>query len=127
MSEPTKIRMVMACNDPATGNPSGVADMLEFGDALRLYGEGITCRLLNGWQLQIGEMRVQYTGYRSWLGNWCFDGCFVTLADAVRILAYVQQAGWRLEEGPTVLWTKYERKQRINAADLLNMVTGGTA
>lgn len=114
-----RVQLVMACNDPDTGMNNREADMLEFGSALRLYGKAVTCYRRQPGMLQIGKLHVAYSGYQEWVGNWCFDSCAMPLADAAQVLAYVQDRGWAIQEGPDVLCEKYAARERINAADLM--------
>lgn len=83
-----------ACNDPDNGNFTGKCDKVELpksGMALecRLFGGGVKIDFSNS-TLSFGRLKLPHHGSKSWVGNWCWDGCWLTLPDTLKLVTYIK-------------------------------------
>lgn len=102
----------MCCNDGRDGSPLGKSDTLEFdfGDGFEATFEGLTVvtRDDGDSHIKLGRLRIPYSAYKTWHGNWCWDAVRVSRFDAVRAVNYLLARGWRCTEGPQEI---YEAKE----------------
>lgn len=102
------LRIAMCCNNPDNGVFQGKTDFIEIED-VRLYGPEVTCReedrtlksarpVEGNTTLRIGRVCVPCLAYKTWWGNWCWDCASVRAVNALKVLNYLIERGWRCEE-----------------------------
>lgn len=118
------------CND-VRGNDAGRIEYVDLEDhrgfLARMQGPALTFRhapngtLADGGRVKVGRrfFSIHPASYKSWCGNWCWDGARFDLAEAQRLLAYLIQRGWQAEdwdtEGPWVRLIEQSRERRRSA------------
>lgn len=115
-----KFLLTFACNNPNNGMDTGKVDAISFGsaDTLELYGKTLRLRQVDDHHIRIGHITLPHKGYRTWVGNWCWDGAWVETEDAARLLRYLRLHGWECESGEVGLVEKFEAGQEISAEDI---------
>ena len=135
MSHHTNIRLMLACNDPATGRHRDTVDEVVFQDAeeelllsLELSrGKPPTCYPTNDAStittcqpalLRLGRRVYPIERYKSWVGNWCWDCAYMTPDVAAQIANYLRRMGkFDVRQGVTLLWNKWNGRQPFRAGD----------
>jgi hypothetical protein len=93
-----------ACNDPDNGNFLGECTAVHLPQgAMELtngyIGRGNKIDFSNG-TLSFSRLKLPHRGHKSWVGNWCWDGCWLTLADTLKLLTYIKSLnGWSCDGG----------------------------
>ena len=111
-----------ACNDPKSGRFTGRFDAFELevdGDRICLisFGDGISIKHSDH-QLRVGHLRITYTHFTEWLGNWCWDGFHISNENAARILNYLRKHGFDAEDASGRFCDLWDAKKEIAASDL---------
>lgn len=106
--------------------PKGKVESIQFGigrgdfnfgtdylDKHDLYvnGPAITFRWIDANHFRLGRKTYRCLGMREWVGNQCWDGCFVTTQSIREISTTLKQRGWEPESGSTTLWDWWEKLQ----------------
>lgn len=136
MNKPARVLVMLCMNDDRNGNNlercSGIHvqhdDDLFTGtielesDMLAPPSRMTVCRYIprptGGNLLQFGRRRFRCTGWREWIGNWCWNGTWMERAEARRFIAYaVSHARFTITGGPETcdllpLETEMERATR---------------
>lgn len=93
----TYVYTMLCCNDPSNGLPLNKVCSIEINDCLELE-----CRY-SDWSpslsgdkdfIRIGGYKLICAGYRTWVGNWCWDGCYVRLSDLFRFFNSYRVRKW---------------------------------
>lgn len=133
---PTRWALHFRCNHHRTGMPTGGVDTIQFGagrgnfvygtdylDDYELSLSGPRVRFawaksktaFRLWTSQAGPVMGRCTGYQPYVGNWCWDACFVT-ADTLRRLApWLKRQGWLPESGTEILWRWWKKIETTGA------------
>lgn len=124
----TRIDLMICVNDPDNGCDTERVDGIDVesegtDQLLELRGQPLVCRTFQDpggkvVQLQIGRLKMPVYGYGSWVGNWCWDCARVDLADAVRVINYVQRRGWDCEAGWTSLYEAFAEGKEFSVEQL---------
>lgn len=102
------IRVSFCCNDQR-GNFTGKVDAVDFHDRrgfeARLQGPTIrfdheTDGAVPG-RVKVGRRKFEVTEYRYGVGNWCWDGVAMSQAESQRLLTYLLERGFQVEEWTT--------------------------
>lgn len=102
---PDRVYVMFACNAPESGAFTGRVDQIEIGDAdLKLV-----CASARGWRMRedgdtvrVARERFATRGdWGHWVGNWCWDGVTMPIAEARRLAEHLLAGGWDLEEAVT--------------------------
>lgn len=114
-----------ACNDWRNGDSLGVFSHSEltrepYGCVLELEHLDTTIghdpKTLT---LRVGRITVPYTYWKSWLGNWCWDGFSVREEDAAKIVNYLRsKRSAHCIGGDAVVFDKINGKMMILPEDL---------
>lgn len=96
----------LCCNDEITGCFRGCFDGIEIsnsagneitGDCLMFEGDGpsLTWTPIS---VVVGRTSYPMRNRRSGRGNWCWDGCSMTVGDVKSLLHQLKRAGWWFED-----------------------------
>lgn len=125
-----KIFAHFACND-TNGNMQGYIEAFEidsidgqviliekFGSTTKYDRQtrkiaGCVCRCV-----QIGRLIVPIQQYELWIGNTAWDGAYISLADAAKIINYLRNHGFTVDTAETRLFSAYNAGEKITAAML---------
>lgn len=104
-----RILVDFACNNPDNGDFLGKCERIELPHcAMEL--EGSEHQIIFGERaIKFGRKMFNCRGYKRWVGNWCWDGTWMEPADAVKLLAYLKELGWRCTAGWCDLIDPWER------------------
>jgi hypothetical protein len=101
---------MLCVNDPERGEPTGRVVKIDVRAREGLieveapgYPEhGPVCRLdlTYGLDVRVGRCRYPCVGYRSQVGNWCWDEAQMRHSQARRLLARLLRDGWTVVAGP---------------------------
>lgn len=96
-----------ACNDELTGKQRDTVDAVELGccgtsiddshDRLMLRGTPLQFRWVPSGFL-LSANRFDCRGIQTHVGNWCWDGAFVSDTHALRLQQLLKSRGWQCEE-----------------------------
>lgn len=117
--------MMFCCNDPDNGGMTNRVEAVEFGIGrgnfefgtdflddhdLQICGPSLTFRWLDsGKRFRLGRRTFSCEGYRPYVGNWCWDACFVG-TNTVRLAAELLKGRkWSPESGSEILWNWWEK------------------
>lgn len=107
------ITVSFACNDPDNGLPLGRACSIQIGDSEfehpdgGLLGDGCILRCGDR-SFKISRRTFPCNGWISWYGNWCWDATRMSEKDAVELVSYVRQLGWKMTGGLVDLGDLYD-------------------
>ena len=126
--------LAFCCNDYRNGMFAGKVDAIKFGAGrgdfnfgtdyledyeLDLTGPEVHFRWLGNVStysidsFRIGRRKFPCRGQTDWVGNWCWDACFVT-RDVIRELCpWLKSRGFSPESGASVLWRWWESLEVI--------------
>lgn len=117
------VGIMLAVNDPRNGQPTGRVHGLEIPpETISL--EAPHPAPLGGISRRRNLLRIAGTTYRylarvPWYGNWCWDLVEVSDEDAVDILDRLRKSErWTITAGEHAVFDKWERGEKISAADL---------
>lgn len=87
------LRIDIACNDPDTGVFAHEAHAISIGDIeLDSYGAPRRFVLMEGGdQFRLSGKPWRYYAYKYGIGNWCWDGFWMTQADAADFVNWLRQ------------------------------------
>ena len=101
---PKLLLIDFACNDPDNGNFTGRCDKVELPESsfsvecTMLYG-GVKISF-DGETLSFGRLKIPHHGHKTWVGNWCWDGCWLAIPDTLKLLNYIKTLKhWSFDEG----------------------------
>lgn len=87
------IMIDVACNDPDNGLFAGVAEQISVGSDFMelecLVGRPPKFAELQG-GIKLGRRAWPTCGSKEWIGNWCWNGYWMKIPDAVDFLAWLQ-------------------------------------
>lgn len=113
------LQIMLACNDPNTGNHLGQVDQIEVPDyILQAEGPPVSCELLDSWRLELAGHTYKLKGYGTWVGNWCWDCATLPSVYVAEILKHLRSLGWSVIEAENSLFEKWQAGERITAGDL---------
>jgi len=92
------------------GNFTFGTDFLDKHD-LSVCGPPTKFQWLDGNHFRLSRKKYRCLGYTPWVGNRCWDACFVSTQTIREIATSLQQRGWRPEQGSTTLWDWWEKMQ----------------
>lgn len=97
--KPLRVVVSFACNDER-GNLTERVESVAVGmDAVTLAGPPLAYR--EGAKVQVGRRRFAHHGMSDWVGNWCWNGAMMDVAEARRLVAYLLERGWCAESWQT--------------------------
>jgi len=115
----------LCCNDPDNGMPQGFIVGAQFGagrgnytygtdwlDVYRLHLSGCEVEVPFGWvddtHFRLGEQVFECCGRQNSIGNWCWDGCFITKQTLRQVAPILKAGGLSPDEGSEWLWRWWE-------------------
>jgi hypothetical protein len=105
MSDNELIDVALCVNDPHSGAPTGRVCRADFGhnevslDTGFGYDSGNpTFAFLPPHRVRIGRCVYTIHGYRSHVGNWCWDDVRMTRGEAKRLIANLLKRGFTVDE-----------------------------
>ena len=110
--------LMLCCNNPDNGMHTGRCDSIEVfasvkdsDPLLKLHGSSWRCVRDGSW-LKIGHQRLFCTGYKEWVGNWCWDAAHVPATfDVARLLVALQRSPlWDAETGVMLLYDAWKKQ-----------------
>ena len=115
------VEIDFACNDER-GLDTGQAEAIEIGD-LRLVGGSIVLKRIGPRHVRVGRLKLLFGHYKYGVGNWCWDGYWLTKSETLRLINYLeQQKYWHCEEAPEDHYEKFNGKQPFNLSDLEDLL-----
>lgn len=90
------IMIDIACNDPDSGVFAGVAEQICVGHEvleLELCGRRSPKFAELGNAIKLSRRTWPIIGSKDWVGNWCWNGYWMKIADAVRFLDWLHSTG----------------------------------
>lgn len=121
------IALHLCHNNPRNGIPRGVLMSLSIGgDRLTLdspwIDRGLKCEV-GPTRLFLGKRKEwPHVGYRTWVGNWCWDTVYFAPNVAAEVIGFALARGYTPSVGDCALWDKIDRGEPLTAADLLSAV-----
>jgi len=82
----------VACNDPDNGIFAHRAEMISIGYEfleLECFSRGPRFHELPG-AIKLSRRKWKIVGAKEWVGNWCWNGYWMEIPEAVRFLAWLQ-------------------------------------
>lgn len=104
------ILIMFAVNELDYGQNTGKADAFEFDgfDTLKIEGLPVCCKRIGNDMIRISRRKFPIISYRSWIGNWCWDGARVTIETANQIANYLRSTGkFECVEGEESIYTAW--------------------
>ena len=111
----TDWQMAVACNSHENGSFAGKSDSFNFvrgdeeltleGPDLKFIWAGTPVRIHRLW---IEDESFKCKRVREWFGNWCWDSCYISNNDFLRILTLLATKGYGPTVGNTELFSFYE-------------------
>lgn len=129
MSDPTKpspARFLLLVNDGANGCPTGHIEGVDF------MGDGeVRLELRDGvWPpsrsprftpldqaVRISRRTFPILGYRTWVGNWCWDAVSMRADIGADLLNYLRDLGWQCEGGISPYFEMWSKGRKFRASD----------
>lgn len=120
---PARWDLMLCCNEPENGSQRDFVDAIQFGIGrgnfefgtdwvdeweLTIAGPDITFRWVDMNHFKLGRKTHRCLGTRQWVGNWCWDGCFVTTTTVREVARFCKSRNWSPEDGSTNLWRWWE-------------------
>jgi hypothetical protein len=92
-----------ACNDVRTGSFVGHAEAIELdtwpdGHHVGLIGPRLRVAIGGNRRVKVGRRLFDGDSRTRWRGNWCWDSVHMPLPEAKRLLAYLRERGWSIQE-----------------------------
>lgn len=122
---PTGFRwsLMLACNYHRNGSFLGHCDSVEIGAGRGNFTFGTDwldehCLTLTGPRIRLqvgkhsaklGPLVFEQRGYKEWVGNWCWDACFVQRAAVREIAKLLKSRGWSVESAQGLLCEWFDR------------------
>lgn len=108
------LQVMLCCNDWRNGNFLGRAESVEIHD-VSLEGGSVTCNWINKRinsaksyegtsTLRIGRLLVPCLGYKTWVGNWCWDCATVRAVHALKIINYLAKSRFHAIEAEAEIY-----------------------
>lgn len=97
------VEVSLACNDVSTGSFVGHAEAIDFdtwpdGHHVGLVGPRLRVTIGGNRTTRIGRRVFEADCRTKWRGNWCWDSVSMRLDEARRLLAYLRERGWSVQE-----------------------------
>jgi hypothetical protein len=120
---PKRWALHFACNDYRNGAAQGFVESIQFGAGrgdfnfgtdylddyeLSIDGEAVEFEWLKD-SFKLGPHICLCEGITEGVGNWCWDGCFVSANVLRQICPWLKAQGWSPEGGSTLLYDWWER------------------
>lgn len=113
-----KIPMILATNDN-NGQPTGFVDSLEVPDLITIEGVSVPCELIDDHHLKLGIITLPIYGYTTWVGNICWDCCYINSRDLHLIIHNLRdEYGWSCVEAERSVYQTFKSGQYIPARRL---------
>lgn len=118
------ITVMLCCNDPNNGLFLGKAESIEVGD-IELEGPSIAISykeqklsraspMEGEHTLRIGRLQVPALGYKTWVGNWCWDAAKVRGVHALRILNFLAaKPHWHCTQAVCEIYEAFNDRRKI--------------
>lgn len=116
-----RVMIEVACNDPDNGNFAGRAEQTQIGDQfveLEAKREPAPrfVETPRGFRLA-GKNWTTYGG-KDWFGNWCWNGYWMTIPDAVAFLAWLHQRDlYDLTTGESRIFSRWKWREPFHDND----------
>lgn len=101
----------IACNHPDNGHFRGRFDSLHYGNEQDMelqhtyWWHGVRVRYLGDGKVRISRRVFRFVREKEWFGNWCWNGLWMEVKEARRLLRYLRDSGdWHCEAGPQRLF-----------------------
>jgi len=98
-----KLSLDLAANDYRNGQPSGKTDRIEIEDFLQMEGPSVSCTIDRN-KLEIDGLHFNLKGYRTWVGNWCWDSVLLESAHVAKIINHLLNKSWSVFEAEANLF-----------------------
>lgn len=125
---PKRWSLMVACNDYRNGMFCGRVSAIEIGagrgnfeystDYLDDYeldlaacGAEPTFRWLGNDGFKLSRWTFPCAGIRQWVGNWCWDACFVDRDVIRRLMPILKRLDFQPESGTTLLWEWFDKQE----------------
>lgn len=108
-----RIRVDFACNDPDNGLFDGRAEMVQIGDLIELTARRAapTFRVLDDGTISLAGKRWPISRSKDWVGNWCWNGYWLSAADAAAFLIWLHGRGlFHCDQAETRLFNAWRRE-----------------
>lgn len=99
------VTVSLACNDARNGSYVGHTEAVDFDawpDGHHISLRGRRLRVVfsgrGGKSLRVGRRWFDGDNRARWVGNWCWDAVSMPLAEAKRLVAYLIERGYAVEE-----------------------------
>lgn len=127
---------MLCCNDHRSGVFLGYAEAVEVQE-VSLVGGRVSvnyemkklarAQTVEGdHTLRIGRIRVPALGYKTWVGNWCWDLVHVRAVHALTILNYLaSKSDWHCEEAECSIFEAFNDRRLVTPEEWKKYVTGG--
>lgn len=116
----------LCCNNPDTGMPQGCIVGAQFGagrgnyqfgtdwlDVYHLHLYGCDVEIPFEWvddtHFRLGEKVFECRGQKYGVGNWCWDGCFITKQALRQVAPILKAGGLDPDEGSELLWNWWNK------------------
>jgi hypothetical protein len=120
-----KFQVSYACNDYRNGNFTGQCENIRIDHekmhAIELYGPTRTVtEVMSGNKSHLRILRKKFpcTSFSEWVGNWCWNACWMSTFNMLRLLNALIQDGWQCEEGPSEIFDRINGRQEVRESDL---------
>jgi len=120
---PHRWALMFCCNEHTSGAFTGQVDSINFGAgrgnfsfgtdwsddfSLEIHGPAVDFQWVGRYRFRLGEKEHRCDGQQHFVGNWCWDGCFVERRVLREICPWLKSMGWAPESGATQLWQWWE-------------------
>ena len=122
--KPSRWDIMFCCNDHRNGMATGKVDTIKFGigrgnfefgtdwcddQELTIQGPEITFRWIDANHFKLSRWKHRCLGSRQWVGNWCWDACFVATHTVREVATMLRNRRWSPEEGSEILWNWWDK------------------
>ncbi len=115
------VRVDVACNDPRNGVFTGRAEQIQIGsDLIDLEAKRHPAPAfaeVDG-TIRLAGMAWPICGWDGWVGNWCWNGYWLKIDDAVRFLTWLHQRDlYTLSTGETRIFNRWRVSAPFGESD----------
>ncbi len=113
--KPQRIQVMLQYNHWRDGTFKGTVSGIAVDPALHLESPFIDRALKltvdeKAHTIMLGRQRGwQYSGYATWVGNWCWDAVWLTPGHAAQLLEFARTKGYKPDSGLVEVWDAFER------------------
>lgn len=118
--------IMFCCNDHRNGMATGKVDTIKFGigrgnfefgtdwcddHELTIHGPEVTFRWIGANNFKLSRRKFYCVGSKAWVGNWCWDACFVKTQTVREVAKILKRREWSPESGSEILcdwWSKID-------------------